>query len=32
MAIRIAYGKAIDSDSNGLLGPNGSFAPEGFEF
>ena len=32
MAIRIGYNKAIDNDDNGLLGPNGSFAPEGYEF
>ena len=32
MSIRMSYNIAIDSDSNGLLGPNGGFAPEGFEF
>ena len=23
---------AIDSDTNGLMGPNGAFAPEGYQF
>lgn len=27
-----AYQMTIDSDTNGLTGPNGAFAPEGYSF
>ena len=31
-AIKKAYEDTIDSETNGLTGQNGAFAPEGFEF